>query len=148
MAHQPPDTGNREGPVTKGKFKIDKRTGLPELPENQYWEIIEDTEPTRYYEGLSFEYKQFREMRLYRDNTGRHKEVTKRRWWGKKYTASVLDEQPELLARGRINKGAQGVITKESCLDAAMDVLERHQAKLEADTLIGKYPPNKLDAGF
>lgn len=130
------------------KVKIDKNTGLPFLPEGQYWEIIEDTEPTKYYEGLGFEYKTFREMRLYQDNTGRYRDVTKRRWWGKKYSATVLDERPDLLARGRISIGRHGRITPESCLEAAMDVLESYHAATEEKKLIGKYPPNKLDAGF
>ena len=135
--------------MTKTKFKIDKRTGLPELPENQYWEVVETWEPRWFIAGLEdYEKIKIHEMRLYRDNTGRYKDVVKRRWWGKKYTESVLSEKPTRLCYEKIKTDEFGNITEELALNAALNIMKYRASKEKEKSLVGKYPPNKLDAGF
>lgn len=87
-------------------------------------------------------------MHLYQDNTGRSKVITKRKWWGKSYTAIVPDEHPKLLSREKIKTNERNSITEELVLKAALNIMSFRKDRDEAKSLVGKYPPKKIDAGF
>lgn len=140
---------------------IDGTTGLPELPEGQYWRVleydldnfdgawtlrIEEAAPDPHW--TEWRHDNFPSLEIWRGEEKRTI-TTGRTWYGKRIVEHQVREltkpKPRVIWRTEIKHKTPypGPENIRCAADRILDELAQYQA---AQKLIGKYPPNKLEA--
>lgn len=142
-------------------MSIDKNTGLPTLPEGQYWRVlngdwerfegrwlirIEETPP----EPCWSEWRRDIAPSLDAWSDEEKRTITTgRTWYGKRIVAHQrrdwLNPEPRIIWQRRIKFATPHPGTEHIryAAKASLEELAQHQ---KAQRLTGKYPPNKLEA--
>lgn len=125
---------------TEGWQKLDKDTGLPELPEGQHWEVL----PAKYSKG---EY----DIKLM-SATPDTATVPARNWYGKKVGTKTISVRPEIREIDCIRIDLKdGLITPKEVLNSALVTLWHVRSKTQKavnsgknDEFVGEYPPKSI----
>lgn len=144
-------------------IKIDTETGLPELPEGQYWRVHEK-QPFWYDTDREFivgaycdvdrvewsdwsrtkpaldEYDRLetRARRVGRDGLLRRSDMVT------EYRVKTVETEPRLASRGSLESLGSEPPSERDIYFAAMEIARRMVAERNAVALIGCYPPNKI----
>lgn len=141
----------------------DPATGLPQLPEGQWWEVAEaEVHVFNRYGGPGHERKGF-EVRIC---TAREvpsiaiydrEPKPRKHWWSRQEWIDVPrkhDTVPAIIDKAVVYNGSKDYRTRQPAYQlaprliriAAYGIVQRRNRQARSDALLGKYPPNTLPA--
>jgi hypothetical protein len=128
---------------------IDNLTGLPALPEGEWWEVRErEVESVDYYGYGTYTYLDGYEVVWWKPNTSKTKIVYKRRHWYSLFKSyfDEYSEEPIAYGRWRIEstKTSRSQIDARGVKDAAKSLVAHMAGKSATRSLLGTYPPKSL----
>lgn len=145
----------RQPVTTTDSHPIDPDTGLPELPEGQWWEVRE----VQNFGYMIHDYEHGApsvEVAIMAEMTVSRSVEKKGRWpWSKPKTETVMAPKDAALASRWIDRDDAEAKWKyvhrtdlkaEDIRRSAEELVEAERIKAEAAKLLGKYPPKKLAA--
>lgn len=143
---------------------IDDLTGLPKLPEGQWWEVLDDS--NRFDGYVYMDAPRFRvELRTTEPGPMAYK-LERRHWWSRVrkveagrttrivtldsscvmdadvYTPEADEKRPALASGGATE------LTPEAILKTAERIARRRAKEQETVALLGKYPPKRLTSAL
>lgn len=139
-------------------IKFDSATGLPTLPEGQYWEVV----PAETYGGnwAIPDEKHYLLMLMkiiparVEPKVVRVKQHWHVQWFydiiGDKYETVEVDvpETDSIVENGHIVVPEGDDLSAKYIVETALKILDKIKKRAEIDALLGKYPPNTLATDF
>lgn len=128
---------------------IDNLTGLPALPEGDWWEVRDHEVTTRsFYDYSEYSYFDGYEVAWMTPNASKTKTVYKRKNWYSLFKSyfDEYSEEPIVYGRWKIESAetSKKHIDAKGVKKAAKQLVAHMEGKSVTRSLLGKYPPNKL----